>query len=124
MARWLRITARSLAMLWAGLWMTFGLVSGIAEGEGVVAALVHTVVPGLIFLVSALTAFKWDLLAGILLVGEGLVVLVGYPLGARHFPTSTVVFVLLTMALPPLVAGLLLLLGRRLDASAPGESLS
>jgi hypothetical protein len=44
----------------------------------------------------------------------GLVVLVGYPIMfSRRFPPNTILIMLLTMALPPLAAGILLLASRR-----------
>jgi hypothetical protein len=111
--RFLRYTGRILALLWALLWVFFGAASGFAEGGGLSGMFVHTAMPGLLFLISALVAFKWEFLGGILLMLEGLAVLIRYPFMARGFALPTVVFVLLTMALPPIVAGILIFLSRR-----------
>jgi hypothetical protein len=106
---WMRWMARGLSLVWAGFWVFFGVASGIGERGKPMEVLIHTAVPGLIFLVSALIAWRWEAVGGVLLVVEGLVVAVGYPLMARHFPLSTKIFIELTMATPPLVSGLLLL---------------
>ena len=68
--------------------------------------LLHAALPGLVFLASALVAWRWEPLGGALLLVEGMFVLVAYPFIAyRHFSASTILFVLVTMALPPLMAG-------------------
>jgi hypothetical protein len=120
----LRIVAYVLALAWAGLWVFFGLASGIGEGENLLGLVIHTAAPGLVFLISALIAFKWEMFGGYLLIGEGLAVLVGYPISARHFPLSTIIFVLLTMALPPLLSGIFLIICRRKSVPAASVSLS
>lgn len=104
----MRYTARGLALIWAGFWVFFGVASGLSEGLNALAIFIHTLVPGLIFLVFALVAWKWELLGGIVLVFAGIAVAIGYPIMvAGRFPLMTIVFVLLTMALPPLIAGIL-----------------
>lgn len=60
-----------LSVLWGCWWTFFGLASGVIEGFGVMGTLTHTVVPGLIFLVTALLAQKRNFIGGILLVVEG-----------------------------------------------------
>ena len=103
--------ARLLALTWAGWWTFFGLASGIGEKLKPVGIAVHAAVPGLIFLATALLAWRWPVAGGIALVAEGVAVLIAYPLvfGPR-FPLATVAFVLVTMALPPFIAGTMLLL--------------
>jgi hypothetical protein len=108
--RWMRHIGRGLALLWAGWWCFFGLASGLSEGLTAAGVLVHTAVPGLVFLVSAFVPWRWEALGAVLLLVEGIVVLIAYPvMVSGRFPLSTIVFVSLTMALPPLVAGVLLL---------------
>lgn len=107
--KWLRYSALILALIWAGWWTFFGLASGIGEGSKPVGVLLHTAAPGLIFLASAVIAWRWERIGAIVLLVEGALILIGYPLLFRRFPLSTILFVLLTMALPPLVAGCLLL---------------
>jgi hypothetical protein len=59
---------------------------------------------------TAAVAWRWRLAGASLLILEGLVIAVGYPLlfGSR-FPIATVVMVLMTMAAPLLAAGILLI---------------
>jgi len=112
---WMRWNARILALLWAAFWVWFGLASGIAEGAGFIGTIIHTASPGLILLASALLPWWNAKIGGGLLIIEGLIIAIAYPLifGSR-FPVSTVIYVLLTMSLPPLVAGFLFLLNYRL----------
>ena len=76
-------------------------------------------VPGLAFLVVALVAWRWPVIGGSLLVLADLIALIGYPLMVRdRLSVQTVISVLLTMAVPPLLAGALLILrNRRLRSS-------
>lgn len=108
--KWVKRVARILAVVWAGWWVLFGLFSGISEGLSPVETLINTAVPGLIFLAIVLIAWKWQDLGGVLLLLAGMFVLVLYPIltYARLSPGS-VLAVLATMALPPIVAGVLCL---------------
>lgn len=102
--------AHILALVWALFWVWFGLASGIAEGGDVRAVLIHSAAPGLIFLALALIAFRWERFGGRALVAIGVIVAIAYPMvfGGR-IRTETVLMVLATMAIPPLLAGILLL---------------
>jgi hypothetical protein len=63
--------------------------------------------------VTALVAWRWPVAGGLLLLAEGLFVAVAYPLTfGRRFPIFTTIMVWLTMALPPAMAGALLLVDR------------
>ena len=117
---WMRWAARILALLWAGFWVWFGLASGIAEGIGVIGTIIHTAMPGLILLASALFAWSKERIGGILLIVEGLIIAIAYPLMTMgHFPILTIIYVLLTMSLPPIVAGILFLISHRRISEAP-----
>jgi hypothetical protein len=109
--KWMRYAGLTLALLWAGFWSYFGLASGIGEKLTPVGVFLHTAMPGLIFLATAAIAWRWEQAGSILLLVEGMIVLIGYPIMFHsRFPRQTIIFVLLTMALPPLLAGWLLLL--------------
>jgi hypothetical protein len=98
--------ARIVALLWGGWWTFFGLASGIGEKLKATGILIHATAPGLVFLVSALVAWRWPLAGGIVLLLEGVAVTIAYPLAfGSRFAVRTVLFVLATMAIPPLVAG-------------------
>jgi hypothetical protein len=104
-----RTIVRGLTLLWASWWMFFGLSSGFTEGLALAKVLLHAAVPGLIFLLTAMIAWRWERLGARLLLLEGLLVFAFYPVitwGAVSL--ASVLFVILTMALPPLLAGTLL----------------
>ena len=79
----------------------------------VLGVMYHTLVPGLIFLASAIVAWRSEKVGGSILIVEGLAVSLLYPIIFRNMASPTVFFVLLTMALPPLVAGILFLIDWR-----------
>lgn len=104
--RWWRWAARLIALAWAGWWIFFGLASGIGEGLDWEGVLIHTAVPGLVFLVLALLPLWREGVGGALLILTGLLVAVWYPVMVYgRFPLSTIIFVLLLMALPPFLTG-------------------
>ncbi len=100
--KWMRNTARTLALVWALLWTLFGLAAGIGEGEDAVTVVIHTLVPGLFFIAAVVVAWWLELVGGVLLVLQGLWTLYLYPFART--PVG-----LVTLALPPLVAGILFL---------------
>ncbi len=105
----IRKIARVLTMLWASGWILFGLSSGLYEGMTLRGVLLHTALPGLVFLLTTIVAWRWEVIGGKLLMFEGLLILVIFPvIAAGSIPFSGILFVILTMALPPLVAGFLL----------------
>jgi hypothetical protein len=116
---WMRYVARVLSLIWAGWWVFFGVASGIDERGKPIEILLHAAAPGLVFLVSALVAWRWETVGAVLLLLEGLLVLIGYPLMVHgRFSLWTIVFVELTMALPPLVSGVLFLIASQMTAKA------
>jgi hypothetical protein len=96
-----------LALLWACFWTVFGLLSGIGEGYGLSGILFHTALPGLVFLIAAIVAWRWKVIGAILLLLEGLSTFMVY-----GFSRTTAVF--LTLTFPPLLAGLLFLAAWRM----------
>jgi len=96
-------------------WLWFGTASALSERLGWGNAVAHLLVPGGILAVIAAIAWRWRVTGAILLIAAGGTIFVGYPMiFGEFFPTSTVVFVLLTMAAPPVAAGVLLLEARHL----------
>ncbi len=114
----LRLLGRLLVLVWAAFWLWFGIASSVGERESVGGTLAH-ILPGLGFLIVGVLAFAWQIKAAILLVAMGLAVGILYPLYATNMPLMTIVFMEMTMALPPLVAGILLLFGRRKPVVTP-----
>jgi hypothetical protein len=111
-SRWLCYSARALALIWACWWTLFGLLAGMGEGYNLLGILRHAAVPGLVFLVAAVFAWRWEAIGGVLLLLAGLGTLVVF--WFAHTPEG-----LLTLTLPPLVAGLLLI-ASWLRARRPG----
>ena len=100
--KWMRYIAVGLALIWAVCWTFFGLVSGAGEGlKGVLTNIPNTL-PGLVFLVSTAIAWRWEAIGGVALLMCGLFALFFFHIGKNPF-------LLLTMVLPPLVAGFLFL---------------
>ena len=104
---WSVRAAHAILILWAGFWTWFGLASGIGEGLDPLGILMHTALPGLLFIAITLLAWRWERVGGPALVVVGLAVALIYALsvgGWRPFYP----FILATMVLPPVVAGFLL----------------
>ena len=109
---WQRSTARILMIIAIVFWLWFGIGSAYVERAGPLNWLMHILVPGGIFALSALVAWRWQGIGGALLVLEGIVVL-GFIVRAflwGRFTTSPLTLMCLTLALPPLAAGILFLL--------------
>jgi len=113
---WQRSMARILMIIAIVFWLWFRIGSAYdVEGAGPLNWLMHILVPGGIFILSTLVAWRWEGIGGVLLVLEGLVALgfiVRAFLGGR-FTTSTLTLMCLTLGLPPLAAGILFLLCRQ-----------
>jgi hypothetical protein len=103
--KWLRYLALVLAWAWAGWWTLFGLLAGVGEGYDLVGVGAHVSMPGLTFLAAVLVACRWSILGGGLLLLEGLATCIVF--GSAKTPAG---FLFLT--LPPLMAGVLLLVAR------------
>ncbi|MBA7477734.1 hypothetical protein ES707_13148 [subsurface metagenome] len=117
--RWLRRVGLIIGLVWAVLWTIFLGASALSHGFGPITseALVASVVLAsgvLILWLSIVIAWKRELVGGILLIVAGLLVIIGYPVGAagRIDPVG-IVLVVVIMGLPPVVAGLLFLLSWR-----------
>jgi hypothetical protein len=111
--KWMRYIGQALALIWAGWWIFFGVASGMDERLNLLGILIHATIPGLIFLVSAIIAWQWQVIGSIVLILEGLLIFIVYPVMFRHLSFLTIILTLLTLALPPLIAGFLLLVSWR-----------
>jgi hypothetical protein len=109
-----RKIARVWTVLWAGWWTYFALAVGVSEAPQPWQIGVYPLMVACLFIGSAFLAWRYEGLGRWLLMLEGLTVLIGYPLlGGGNLPLTTVVFVLGTLALPPLLAAGLFFLGVR-----------
>jgi len=112
-SNYLRWTARILALAVAIFWLWWGVGSAYVEGFSWMSLLAHCI-PGLFILMGTLVAWKWERIGGSLLVGAALLV-TAFLLwvisrgGYRGTYRQVAAIIWLTMALPPLLAGGLLL---------------
>lgn len=106
--------ARAVAFVWAAFWLFFGISSGLGEGLNLSGIIMHVLFPGVLFLAIALFAWRWPLHGATVLMLSGLAVLILYPLEMREAVSlSTILFVVLTMGVPPLIAGGLMFIHAR-----------
>ncbi len=119
---WQRSTARVLMIIAIVFWLWFGIGSAYVEGARPFNWLMHTPVPGGIFILSlsTLVAWRWEGIGGALLALEGIVAL-GFIVRTflwGSFTASTLVLLCLTLGLPPLAAGMLFLICWRQSTTA------
>ena len=97
----------------AGFWLWFGMATAIGQHLGPANVIHHLLVPGGTFAIIGVLALRWRIPAAIALIAVGGFVAIAYSLVyIEFFAASTVALVVATMAVPPLVAGILLLLSR------------
>ena len=109
---WQRSMAWVLVIIAIVFWLWFGIGSAYVERAGPLNWLMHILVPGGIFMLTALVAWRWEEIGGALFVLEGIVAL-GFIVRAflwGRFTASTLTLMCLTLGLPPLIAGILFLL--------------
>ena len=106
MRTWL---ARILAAAWAGFWLYYGVGWAVHERLSWIRIAVSTFQPGLMFASVVLVAWLWPRLGGVLLILTGFILASWYCIYFGHMPAATKLFVLSTIALPPLLSGLILL---------------
>ena len=103
--------------LLVAFWLWFGVASAVEEQFGWGNLLLHLLLPGGAFAIIAAIAWRWPLAGGALLIAAGFLVVVGYSLiDGEFYTTSTLVFVMLAMAAPPVAAGVLLMQSRKTDS--------
>ncbi len=127
-AKWMRFLARVITGLWAGFWIFFAVASSAHDFDtrdgaslgGLLIPLAFTAV----LLPLAFTAWRWEKIGRIVLPIAGLAVIVAYPFVARNFPAFMKAFVMATLGLPPLSAGILLIAAGRIDGGSgiPGQA--
>lgn len=122
-ARWMNFSARVISGLWAGFWIFFAVANSAedfnARGGPSLGGLMIPLGFTVLVLFLALTAWRWVRIGRILLPLAGLAAIVMSPFLASDFPISTRIFVMATLGLPPLSAGLLLLAARRIERISP-----
>ena len=101
----MRFFARLVILLWVGFWGFF-LVASLLSEPFQKGGLVPIAIYLLFFIIPIFIAWRWEIIGGILFLLTGITVLIGYPLVMRA-SLFTVLMIYLTMALLPLIAGLL-----------------
>ena len=122
--KWIDFLARVVSGLWAGFWIFFAAGSSAADfnarGGASLGGLIFPLGFAVLLLLLALTAWRWVRIGRIALPLTGLAVMVIYPVAAGHFPVSTRLFVMATLGLPPLSAGVLLIVSYGLGKAEDG----
>ena len=96
-----------LAMLIA-FWLWFGLASALSEKLGWQNLVWHLLLPGGAFAAIAAIAWRSRFIGGILLIAAGALIVLLYSFAGGRFRPSTLILLLLTLAAPPIAAGVLL----------------
>jgi hypothetical protein len=96
----IQLTARALALLWAGFWTFFCVASAISEPEGLVAGLMHQL-PAVVFVAVVALAWRYELIGGILLIAIAAVAFVFFRVYAQALVTG------LVLLGPPCLSGVL-----------------
>jgi hypothetical protein len=103
----MRGIARLIVTLWA-VWWTFFASSAMGAAEDTTGMkLTALAVAAAIFGGSAALAWNCEHVGGALLILEGILACAAYPIGFLHGSMSTMAFVVGTLAVPPIVAGVL-----------------
>jgi hypothetical protein len=109
----IRVAAKYFILIWAILWTIFIWISAISEGfthSGLISTLIFTIG----FLGSALLPWKFETIGSIILFLGGLAAIVFYSsIDPGTFTVSLVFTLIITLALPPYIAGALLFLVSR-----------
>ncbi|MFN8006444.1 MAG: hypothetical protein U0V70_05355 [Terriglobia bacterium] len=101
--------ARLISNVWAASWISFGLASGISQGLTSVRVAFDLTASGIFFALLQWLTQKRTELGGVLLFLFGLTLAVCLPIFSNHPHGSGFTFVALTLSLPPLVAGLMVM---------------
>ena len=109
----LDVSARVVAILWAGFWCYFFVAESIASASALGIAIAWISV-GLLFVALALVPWRWERVGGLLLVTAGTLLLIAYAIWPpAHLTSGARAITALILGVPPLLAGMLFLLHRR-----------
>lgn len=107
------LLARLIALLWAGFWMSFIIAESIATNTPFPNMTLWVGV-GLLFLFLAILPWRYPHIAGMLLLAAAAITTLVYTLRPPpHLPPRIRVLTTAVLSLPPLAAGLLLLIALR-----------
>ena len=103
-----RFFGLALVVLWAALWAFFAVAAGFGEKPGMPQSLLPVVPCLLVLLASVLAAFRSAALGGYAVAGVGVLLMISVFTYLQKSPDTTR-FLFFALALPPVIAGLLLL---------------
>jgi hypothetical protein len=112
-AYWLRAGGKGVALLWAAWWIFFVVASELAEPVSAGQKALVCLIGISIFAGCAALAWLPSPYGGIVMLAEGIVLGTLYLTKMQNANLASQVFVLATLALPPLVSGILLLAAHR-----------
>jgi len=108
-AKRLRYVAFGLGAAWACWWVFFETAEAIGDRQFTQAILFLVVMFG-----ALATAWKWPAIGAVLFLAEGIAAIVMFaPMWTRRIHLGAFLMLFAMMPLPPLAAGILLLLSRR-----------
>ena len=108
-ARWMRNAARGIASVWAICWMFTALQSAAGQGYSPLSTLI-AIGYCVFFMGSAALTWLWDGIGGAVLVSLGIIIAIGYPIWmSGRIPLKFIIYFELTMVVPALIAGFMLL---------------
>ena len=108
-AKRLRYVALALGAAWACWWVFFETAEAVGDGQFGQAILFVVVMFG-----AVAVAWRWPGIGATLFLAEGAAAIVMFaPAWARHSHLAAFLLLFAMMPLPPLAAGILLLLSRR-----------
>ena len=115
-----RRAAAILVVIAVVFWLWFGIGSAVVMHGTAFDWFMYLMMPGGIFIISALIAWRWSRVGGVILALEGLLALIfvirAYAIG--NYDASTFILMILTLCLPPLISGFLFALHGRQTMSA------
>jgi hypothetical protein len=123
---WQRQVARILVIIAIVFWLWYGIGSAITVRGTIFDWFMYLMMPGGIFILSALIAWRWNRLGGSVLTLEGLVaqIFISWMLLGERYQPTTFFLMTLTLSLPPLLSGVLFLIyGLRSKKAIPRESI-
>jgi len=106
----LEYSARALALVWAGFWTFFFTAESLAWHTPLYEMTAWVCV-GLMFLILALVAWRWEVAGGLILMAAGVIAALAYAIwGPRELSAITRAITLCVFGVPPAVAGALFLM--------------
>jgi hypothetical protein len=104
-----RLAGRLLVAMGAIFWLLSGAMGHGFSGAGVEGFAMPAAVPGLVLALLLAVAWRWELIGGMALLSWALFAAVYYPLYFGPVAPEELMFTVVALSLPPLLAGFFLL---------------